>query len=326
MKCDNCLCTNTYIKEYEHTYHIKGKEITFNAKRRFCSNCDNLVYDAELDNKAGYKAIEIYNKKYGIPKEKIIELRSKYNLSQELFSKIIGCAKKTLISYEKGTSLPNDNYVIIINSLIKNPDTITVLVDANKQQFSDKEYEKIHGKITKFIGNNLGLLYKKSEFIPTEYNGYTKINQDKIINMILCFADDYILKTKLLKEMFYADFLYYKNTGASITGLEYAKINFGPVPDNYEKIISTCCENKLIDYNIEFNNEYEYHKIKRLVDINKDVFTNDELKIINDVKSFFSKYKSKDIVALSHEEKAFTETKFYQKISYDYAFDINRIV
>ena len=46
-----------------------------------------------------------------IPKE-WKTLRNKYNLSQELFSKIIGCAKKTLISYEKGTAIPNDNYMI----------------------------------------------------------------------------------------------------------------------------------------------------------------------------------------------------------------------
>ena len=49
---------------------------------------------------------------------KVINLRNKFNLSQALFAKIIGCAKKTLVSYEKGTAIPNDNYKIILNSLI----------------------------------------------------------------------------------------------------------------------------------------------------------------------------------------------------------------
>ena len=118
MKCDICFCIDTYTKQHEHFYHIKGKEIQFVSTRRFCRNCNNLVYDEKLDNEAGRNAIDIYKKKFGISKEKIIELRNKYNLSQELFSKIIGCAKKTLISYEKGTAIPNDNYIIIINSLI----------------------------------------------------------------------------------------------------------------------------------------------------------------------------------------------------------------
>jgi putative zinc finger/helix-turn-helix YgiT family protein len=325
MRCDFCFCTNTYTKDYKHAYHIKGKSINFISKRRFCKECNNLVYDKDLDNEAGRKAIEIYNKKFGIPKEKIIELRKKYNLSQELFSKIIGCAKKTLISYEKGESIPNDNYIIIINSLLSNPETIKILIDANKYQFSDKEYEKIEDKIMPIIKNNTNQLSNKSDFIPTEFNGYTKLNKEKIINMILYFADDCIQKTKLLKEMFYADFIYYKNVGASITGLEYAKINFGPVPDDYEKIINECIKNNLIKYNIEFKNEYEYHNIKRISNIDKNIFTQNEIETINYIKEYFKNFNSKDIVNFSHKEKAFIETEFFKPISYDYAFEIDSL-
>ena len=325
MRCDICQSTDTYTKDHEHIYNIKDKEIRFFSKRRFCSKCNNLVYDSELDNEAGQKAIEIYNKNYGIPKEKIIELRNKYNLSQALFSKIIGCAKKTLISYEKGTAVPNDNYIIIINSLLAKPSTIVTLIEANKQQFSEKEYQKIQNKITPFLGNNTKQLFGDGDFVPTEYNGYTKLSREKIINLILLLSEKCILKTKLLKEMFYADFLCYKNTGASITGLEYAKINLGPVPDDYEKIINECTENKLISYDIKFDNEFEYHNIKQIAKINELVFTKEELDTINKVKKFFKNYKSRDIVNFSHEEKAFTETEMYKKISYDYAFDISRI-
>lgn len=325
MRCDFCFCTNTYTKDYEHTYHIKKEEIKFISKRRFCKECNNLVYDKDLDNEAGRKAIDIYNKKFGIPKEKIIELRKKYDLSQELFSKIIGCAKKTLISYEKGDSVPNDNYMIIINSLLAKPETIKTLVDANKHQFSDKEYIKIEDRIMPIIKNNTKQLFQNDDFIPTEFNGYTKLNKEKIFNMILCFADNCIQKTKLLKEMFYADFICYKKTGKSITGLEYAKINYGPVPDDYERIINECTKNNLIKYDIEFKNEYEYHNIKRIAEIDKNIFSNEEIEIINFIKSFFNKYNSKDIVKFSHEEQAFKKTEFSKPISYDYAFDIDRL-
>lgn len=94
MKCDICNCSETYVKNHEHSYVIRDKEIKFILPRRFCSSCNNLVYDSELDNQAGSKAIDLYNQQYGIPKEKIIELRNNYDLSLDLFSKIIGCAKK----------------------------------------------------------------------------------------------------------------------------------------------------------------------------------------------------------------------------------------
>lgn len=325
MKCDNCSCTKSYTKDYEHVYSIRGKEIKFTSKRRFCKECNNLIYDEELDNEVGRKAIEIYNKEFGISKEEIIKLRKDYNLSQSQFSKIIGCAKKTLISYEKGTALPNDNYVIIINSLISKPNIIETLIDSNHQQFTEKEYNIIKQRITKFIDENTIDLKDDDDFTPTKFNGYTKLDFKKVFNMILYFAEKGILKTKLMKEMFYADFLNYKHTGMSITGLEYAKINYGPVPDDKDKIISECIAKKYIEEEIEYKNEYECHNIISLKKIDTEVFTEEELNILKRVREYFKEFKSKEIADFSHEEKAYNETEFAKNISYDYAFDIDRI-
>lgn len=323
MRCDICENTNTYIKDYHHEYIIKGKEINFIAPRRFCKNCDNLVYDAELDNQASEIAISLYNKKYGISKEEIINLRKRYNLSQDLFSKVIGCAKKTLISYEKGKSIPNDSYLIIIKSLVSKPDTILTLIEANKEQFTNKEFAKIHSKLVLLLPNNAKNLVLANDELLNEYNGYTKFSKEKIYNIILFLADKTILKTKLLKEMFYVDFLCYKNTCKSMTGLEYSKLPFGPVPDQFESILTQSANDKIISYDVVYNNDYECHNISGKKTFDNTLFTNEELEILTKVKIKFSKLGSKDIVDYSHQEKAFTETKFYKKISYDYAFDIN---
>lgn len=321
MKCDICKSNNTYISKFKHKYIIKGKTVEFESDRRFCSECRHLVYDKCLDDLATKIALDIYSKKYGIPKDKIINLRNNYNLSQELFAKIIGCAKKTLISYEKGTSIPNDNYMIIFNSLIDNPKMILNLIESNKGQFTSVEYSKIHDKLIQ--NNNVDQLFFDVEFTPTIYNGYTKLNKEKVLNMILYFCEETMLKTKLLKEMFYADFIYYKKTGASITGLEYAKITHGPVPDNFDEIISVYVEKGLIDYNIEYGKDYECHKISSKIDVDEKIFFEDELDTLKEIKSYFKLFTSKEIAEFSHKEKAFKETEFSKKIEYDYAFDIN---
>ena len=323
MRCDNCGSTDTYIKNHEHIYQIKGKEIKFNSDRRFCSKCNNLVYDEKLDNIASEKGIEIYNKLYGVPKEEIIALRKKYNLSQELFSKVIGCAKKTLISYEKGVSIPNDSYLILIKSLIANPEIITNLVEANKVQFTDKEYNKINNKISIFLANNEKQLLLSEEYNPTEYNGYTKLNKEKVYNMIIYFADNTILKTKLLKEMFYADFLFYKENCKSITGLEYCKLPFGPVPDGFETILLNEYQEGMIDYKPVITSSKEYYEIAAKKKFNKDLFTKEELDVLAKIKKYFKDYNVKKIVDYSHKEKAYTDTNDCAKISYDYSFDIN---
>lgn len=320
MKCDICGSINTYVDIYKHEYEKKGKKIKFESDRRFCCDCKNLVYDRYLDDLASFKAIDIYNKQYGIAKEKIIKLRNKYNLSQELFAKIIGCAKKTLISYEKGTSIPNDNYIIILNSLLDNPSIIINLIESNKGQFTEKEYSKLQDKLIQ--NNNINQLFFDEEYFPTVYNGYTKLDKKKVLNMILALSEKVILKTKLLKEMFYADFIHYQKTGASITGLEYAKITYGPVPDNFDEIISTFVEEGLLDYKIEYDNDYENHKISSICKVEENVFNNIELDTIKEVKEYFKDFSSKKIAEFSHKEKAFIETEFSKKIEYDYAFDI----
>lgn len=323
MRCDNCGSTDTYVKNHEHIYQIKGKEIKFNSDRRFCSKCNNLVYDEELDNIASEKGIEIYNKLYGVTKEEIIALRKKYNLSQELFSKVIGCAKKTLISYEKGVSIPNDSYLILIKSLIASPEIIANLVEANKVQFTDKEYSKINDKISIFLANNEKQLLLSEEYNPTEYNGYTKLNKEKVYNMIIYLADNTILKTKLLKEMFYADFLFYKENCKSITGLEYCKLPFGPVPDCFETILSKGYQEDIIDYEPVITTSKEYYEITPKKEFNKDLFTKEELDVLNKIKKYFKNYTVKEIVDYSHKEKAFIDTNKCGKISYDYSFDID---
>ena len=323
MRCDICGSTDTYVKSHEHIYQIKGKEIKFNSDRRFCSICNNLVYDEKLDNIASEKAIDIYNKLYGVTKEQIISLRKKYNLSQELFSKVIGCAKKTLISYEKGMSIPNDSYLIIIKSLLTNPQLISNIVTSNKVGFTDKEYNKITDKISIFLANNEKQLLLEEEYKPTEYNGYTKLNKEKIYNVITFLADSSILKTKLLKEMFYADFLFYKENCCSITGLEYAKLPFGPVPDKFEKILSIGYKEDIIDYELVLDASKEYYEITSKKEFNKDLFTKEELTILKKVKEYFKDYNTSEIVEYSHKEKAFIATNKCEKISYDYSFDID---
>ncbi len=85
-------------------------------------------------------------------KEEVITLRKNYQLSLNDFSKIIGCAKKTLISYEQGISIPNDSYLITLNTLIKHPKVIFFLINSNRDRFSENELKRISKKIYPFVG------------------------------------------------------------------------------------------------------------------------------------------------------------------------------
>ncbi len=85
-------------------------------------------------------------------KEEVITLRKNYQLSLSDFSKIIGCAKKTLISYEQGISIPNDCYMITLNTLIKHPKVIFFLINSNRERYTEQEIKRISKKIYPFVG------------------------------------------------------------------------------------------------------------------------------------------------------------------------------
>ena len=154
MRCDNCKSKDTYVKEFVEEFKRDNKKVRVKVKGRFCKKCDWPIYDPKLDDAALRKANEAYDKKYGMG-EQILELRNNYDLSQELFSKSIGCAKKTLISYEKGKSIPNDNYKIILKGLIDKPSMLKDLVESNRNQFTDREFKKIEKKLEIFLNENV---------------------------------------------------------------------------------------------------------------------------------------------------------------------------
>lgn len=130
---------------------------------------------------------------------------------------------------------------------------------------------------------------------------------------------------KLIKEMFYYDFLSYKYIGKSITGLISNKYPYGLVPNDYENILNKLQKNNMISINIKIDNDYEYNTINNKVKPNIKDFTKEELDIINRVIIYFKDFNSKNIVDYSHKEKAFIETNLYEEISYDYSFDIEDI-
>ena len=316
MKCANCQNDKFIIKKYTKEFNVKGKKIKTEITSKFCSKCNNLIYDEKLDQEATKKVIKEYLDNYGIDPQKIIDFRKKYNLSQELFSKIIGCAKKTLISYEKGLSIPNDAYMIILKTILENVEDIKPIIEANKDNLTNKEYSKIEKNIYTKIGNNLK--YSK----PTENNGYTTLSIDKLKNVIAILTKKGIHKTKLLKELFYVDFKCYKENGYSMTGLEYARINYGPVPDNYETILNKLVEDNFINIEKRFNENYEENIITIINNENKIILTEEEKKIIKEVSEYFKYFTVKELVDFSHEEIGYIKTNPKEIISYDYAFDL----
>ena len=83
--------------------------------------------------------------------------------------------------------------------------------------------------------------------------------KEKLFNAIVYFVKNtkYCNKTKLMKLLYYLDFWHFKETGASVTGLDYYAWDFGPYPVEFGSKMSTNKELKEYMYNftIWFDNK-----------------------------------------------------------------------
>jgi hypothetical protein len=131
------------------------------------------------------------------------------------------------------------------------------------------------------------------------------------------------------KLLFFADFLMFKQSCFSISGVRYKAIDMGPVPNNFQSIFEYLANNDEIEiYTTEFPNGYTGEQFKSRKDrkFNAELFTENELKTLEKVARVFKETSTEDIIKLSHLEEAWkTNEKDKRVISYEYAFELNQI-
>ena len=107
------------------------------------------------------------------------------------------------------------------------------------------------------------------------------------------------------------------------SGLEYSKLPYGPVINDFENIFENLYLNNKIIYEKKYKGDYEEHIIKSNIEFNDKIFRNEEIEIINKIENKFKDFKVKEIEDYSHLEKGYIETELGKNISYEYAFDLS---
>ena len=156
-----------------------------------------------------------------------------------------------------------------------------------------------------------------------EYSGFKKLDLAKLFNAIIYFCKGGVLKTKMNKLLFYADFKHFKDYAISITGARYAHIPFGPAPDQYTYYLATLLEDGAIKAEeIVYTEEAIGERFVSGKEPDLSLFSDSELKILASVKDHFKKFTAKKITEFSHQEKGYRETQTGHLISYAYAEDL----
>jgi len=335
MVSDNNFNNSKIIKR-KATYCIKGESIEILETVRINLKDNEEIFDEELENKNLENIYNQYRKKHSLlTPNRIKETREKYGVSQRAFSRILGWGEVTIHRYETGALQDRSHNDALV--LLENPDNMKILLENNKNKINSKDYIKIKSNLKKInkddIDEKLEENITKKYFNEAldEYCGYTQFNYEKLVNMILFFTSEInrLFKTKLMKLLFYSDFVNFRNNTLSITGLKYIKNYYGPTPIKHELLLGELFE-KYITYQIEYvktskDNVEEYEFIKSLEKPTMVIFSQEEINSMNEVLNAFKHLTSEEITQCSHKEEAWTKSKNKEIISYEYAKNLTCI-
>jgi uncharacterized phage-associated protein len=132
-------------------------------------------------------------------------------------------------------------------------------------------------------------------------------NREKLINAVVYFASNtqHCGKVKLFKLLYLLDFEHFRETGRSVTGLEYRAWKMGPVPldlmqewDQLEPDMANAVDilpEKVIDYIRE--------RVVPKIGFDESPFTRRELRLMHDIGARFRDELTKPLIGFTHEDR-----------------------
>ena len=152
------------------------------------------------------------------------------------------------------------------------------------------------------------------------FSGNRALSADRLAAMMGYFASKGIelYKTKLNKLLFYADLTGYYLTGRGLSGAQYVNLPYGPVPDRFEDMISHAASLGTVEPMGTSEKQSPARIIKAGPEM-LDVLDDSDRRVLDWVVETYGSLSSSEITNLSHEEKAYKDTRPGERIAYAYA-------
>jgi DNA-binding transcriptional regulator YiaG/uncharacterized phage-associated protein len=291
--------------------------------------------DTSLDELNYVQLLNQYREKHNLPfPEEIKAIREKYDVSAAKMSDILGFGANTYRQYESGEVPSHANGKLI--KMASDPKKFLELVemcDAIDEEFKIKLQKKLHHLVDGapiWINVPMGDDPFAIGIMPNRLTGYRKPSLERFANVIIRISEKTKpFKTQLNKLLFYTDFAHYKNHGFSITGCEYSAIQLGPVPNWFETTFDKLARSDYFDIEYKEFDAGNYgvqFKARKDRPFDETLFTEEEIKTIDEVIKKLGKKNSREIIDLSHEETGWIKNNSEKRIiEYDFAFDLKAL-
>lgn len=298
----------------------------------YCEDTGEQFVDTELGDLNLQQVHNQYRAKHNLPfPDEIRSIREKYGLPATKMSEILGFGVNSYGNYERGEVPSLSNAKII--QLAAHPRQFKELV-LLADSLNDRQRQQMLTKLDRIISaekagrlDEAFLHYLLPSGLPDIYSGFRQPDLDKIIQMVVFFAQNCApWKTQLNKLLFYADFLMFKRSCFSISGLRYRAIQNGPVPHNYDSLFEYLVNKEwLAITKVEFSETSFGEKFSpgKGIEPRQDLFSPEEWTTLHEVADRFGSHSARSISERSHREKGWIENHETRNlISYKYAFDL----
>lgn len=314
----------------KRTWNFRGEQYEYEHIAWLCEDSGEQFTDDESDTAGFVQVTNQYRAKYGIPyTDEIIAVRQRYRISAAKMSLILGIGVNQYRLYEQG-EVPSVSNGRMIRSIM-NPKVMLEMVESSKNELSESEYEKIISKVQAIIASSEA--YKMEQYETKRIfntsrgadNGYAQLSLNRLKNIMLYILNrcDEVWCTKMNKLLFYTDFMSYRERGMAMTGLSYRAIDFGPVPERWDRVYSEFPE---VRQELRQVGDFVGSVLIASAEAANTMFTDAELKVLDAICTHFGKITSREISRISHDEEAWlNHHDKYEYIPFDDAFTIKAI-
>ncbi|MDO8578775.1 MAG: DUF4065 domain-containing protein [Dehalococcoidales bacterium] len=326
--CSNCEReTNIEVATKEQVINVRKEPIKVSVEVHRCTECGDEALDPRATTDPFDLAYREYRKKHGLLQpEEMKSWRKAHGLSQVETARLLHLGTATLNRYENG-SLQDSSHDTLIRFAM-DTQNLMKLVEQSREALSDERrkslLESLKEQQNEYCTVESAILANVANYKPDEFSGYKKLDISKFYNAVLFFCKEGVVKTKLNKLLFYADFKHFKENSLSITGVRYAHLPYGPTPNDYELFYATMRSLGLIEF-VEtiYPHDIVGERLKSIKEPDLNAFDTRELKTLAAVKVDFEALTAKRITDFSHEEQGYQDTKNGELISYGYAVKLN---
>lgn len=335
LKSEKKLCT-CCMEEHEvktvlllENAIFKNVNVDYEASYLYCDAAEEFYMDEQQMQENDIRLKDAYRRKEGLlTSSEICSIRAKYGISQSDLCILLGWGGKTITRYE-GHQVQDKAHDTILKKIDVDSEWFLTLLNNAKENLTEESYQKYLETATALYEKDHDAYLRKA--IEASYarfqgnqlfHGNTELSLNKVVDVIRYFAASKqitnLYKVKLMKLMWYADALSYKNRGFAITGLVYQAMPMGAVPVGHNSIINLKnipCEE------VDMGETNAYHFSMKEEPLFPSL-TEDDKGVLDVVIEKLGKMTKNQIVSFMHKEQAYIETVPKNIIPFKYATNL----